>query len=72
MRLFHHLVAGKTPRSSQGFLKVGMEALDGLFIYVIRTRLFDMVFRYNAAAIYRKSGKSVPVFGYFTQAEIHK
>jgi len=31
-----------------------------------------MVFRYNAAAIYRKSGKSVPAFGYITQAEIYK
>lgn len=31
-----------------------------------------MVFRYNAAGIYRTSGGSIPTFGYFTQAEIHK
>ena len=31
-----------------------------------------MVFRYNIAAIYTKSGKSVPAFGYITQADLYK
>jgi hypothetical protein len=47
-----------------------METLGCLLISMIRMRLLGMVFRYNAAAIYRKSGRSIPIFGYFTQAKI--
>ena len=45
----------------------------GLFTHIYDTyKLLDMIFRYNAAAIYRKSGRSIPTFGYFPRAVIHK
>ncbi len=71
-RYFSTAEVRKSPIIPSRSLEIVMESSDGFFIYMIHTKLFGMVFRYNIAAIYTKSGKSVPAFGYITQADLYR